>query len=148
MKFSMKFFALITILFFAACTKETVSKCETPVVEKVRKLTNAENREEINRRRIALNLPPYPSNLIAVMFFSDYVNTAKVGDIFYNRIGINEAMLVSQNGSVFTTFEGVRDSARLFHRRLHETDEGLLLFPCNPNGEINDSADVYQFHKF
>lgn len=143
----MKRITIFCLVVFISCKNDVIDDKMT--IEKTTKhLTNAENKEEINRRRIAMNLPPYPAKLNALPFFPDYFNIAKRGDIYYNHIGINEALAVDVNGYIIQTFEGVRDSSRLFYRRLWNTDEGLLLVSCNKSGEVNDSAEVYQYWKY
>lgn len=146
---------LITYLFFligcitTACTKEKIVEREKIVSAQVRTLTNAENRAEINRRRLAMNLPAYPQFLVSWSFFSDYPQVARVGDIFYNNDGFNEALVLKVENNRFLTFEGMRDSSRLFYRRLKADANGtLLMMPCDSDEVVNDSADVYTYHKF
>lgn len=142
---------LCLCLFWAACQKESREFGEKKVIVQkstIRQLTNAENRAEINRRRLQMGLPPYPTVLNALPFFPDYFNIAKRGDIYYNHNGFNEALAINVNGSIIQTFEGVRDSSRLFFRRLRQTDEGLMMMPCDLSGEVNDSTEIYSFWKY
>ena len=146
-----KLFLFAFFAFFISCKKETVTIEKTVQKCSVRSLTNSVNKAEINRRRLQMGLPPYPTVLNALPFFPNYFTIAKRGDIFYNHNGFNEALAVNVNGSIIETFEGVRDSSRLFYRRLRQTDEGLMMVPCDPEylgGEVNDSAEIYSFWKY
>lgn len=139
---------LLCLVVFISC-KNDVIEDKITLKNTIRQLTNAENKAEINRRRIAMNLPPYDSIAMSLSFYPHYFTIAKRGDIYYTHAGFNEALALDVNGYVITTFEGVRDSSRLFYRRLKMTNNGdLFLFPCDRSGAIVDSADVYQYWKF
>lgn len=143
-----KLFILFCLVVLFSC-KNSVIDDKMTIKKTTKQLTNSENKAEINRRRITLNLPPYPDTLNALPFLPHYYYIAKRGDIYYNHSGFNEALAVDVNGFVIQTFEGLRDPSRLFYRRLKVTENGdLLLFPCDKSGAVNDSSDVYRFWKF
>jgi hypothetical protein len=135
---------LIIIIFIISCKKEIIIEREKNVSVTARALTNAENNAEIQKRREEMGIADYT---IFLPIFPNY-KPAK-GQILYNHSGIAQALVINANESIATTFEGCRDSSRVFYRRLAVTSFGeLALFPCEKWGELNDSADIYLYFKY
>ena len=135
---------LILLIFLVSCTKERIIEREKIIIKPQSSLTNEENNALILKKRKEIGLLSYSEWL---PFFPNYV--PKVGEVLYNNSGMNEALILEINSNVATTFEGVRDSSRLFYRRMSITQFGeFAAFPCDNDGRKNDSADVYLYHKY
>lgn len=134
----------IIVLFVISCKKEIIIEREKIVSVSARTLTNAENNAEIQKRRAEMGIPDYT---VWVGIFPAFQPI--IGQVLYNHSGKAEALVVNVNDNIAQTFEGTRDSSRVFYRRLSVTNFGeLALFPCEKWGELNDSADFYLFYKY